>query len=115
MCGFLRKKFGYVACYPSTAEEAQGPQPELYELPTPEKLTAANRLSLNVSKTYPKRRRRQCAGVVADALRPVLRQGSKQVPVLGEEGADGCFIVKAEIGRAVQQECRDRSRMPSSA
>src|SRR5262249_62106892 len=34
--------------------------------------------------------------------------------------ADGWFIVfdtltLAEIGRAVQQECRDRSRMPSSA
>eukprot|EP00456_Euglypha_rotunda_P054872 TRINITY_DN4445_c0_g1_i11.p1 TRINITY_DN4445_c0_g1~~TRINITY_DN4445_c0_g1_i11.p1 ORF type:complete len:100 (-),score=16.01 TRINITY_DN4445_c0_g1_i11:16-315(-) len=25
------------------------------------------------------------------------------------------FFQKAEIGRAVQQECRDRSRMPSSA
>eukprot|EP00456_Euglypha_rotunda_P002729 TRINITY_DN105027_c0_g1_i3.p1 TRINITY_DN105027_c0_g1~~TRINITY_DN105027_c0_g1_i3.p1 ORF type:complete len:157 (-),score=21.89 TRINITY_DN105027_c0_g1_i3:10-480(-) len=25
------------------------------------------------------------------------------------------FITKSEIGRAVQQECRDRSRMPSSA
>eukprot|EP00456_Euglypha_rotunda_P087434 TRINITY_DN89039_c0_g2_i1.p2 TRINITY_DN89039_c0_g2~~TRINITY_DN89039_c0_g2_i1.p2 ORF type:complete len:114 (-),score=29.32 TRINITY_DN89039_c0_g2_i1:10-351(-) len=29
-------------------------------------------------------------------------------------GGDG-FVTKYEIGRAVQQECRDRSRMPSSA
>eukprot|EP00456_Euglypha_rotunda_P026599 TRINITY_DN21413_c0_g1_i3.p1 TRINITY_DN21413_c0_g1~~TRINITY_DN21413_c0_g1_i3.p1 ORF type:complete len:102 (-),score=17.52 TRINITY_DN21413_c0_g1_i3:11-316(-) len=28
---------------------------------------------------------------------------------------DGGFVFNAEIGRAVQQECRDRSRMPSSA
>eukprot|EP00456_Euglypha_rotunda_P031231 TRINITY_DN24336_c0_g1_i3.p1 TRINITY_DN24336_c0_g1~~TRINITY_DN24336_c0_g1_i3.p1 ORF type:complete len:127 (-),score=17.63 TRINITY_DN24336_c0_g1_i3:10-390(-) len=28
---------------------------------------------------------------------------------------DPCSICTSEIGRAVQQECRDRSRMPSSA
>eukprot|EP00456_Euglypha_rotunda_P063446 TRINITY_DN5366_c0_g2_i1.p3 TRINITY_DN5366_c0_g2~~TRINITY_DN5366_c0_g2_i1.p3 ORF type:complete len:134 (+),score=38.73 TRINITY_DN5366_c0_g2_i1:521-922(+) len=34
-----------------------------------------------------------------------------------EKGADIAFVVREafEIGRAVQQECRDRSRMPSSA
>eukprot|EP00456_Euglypha_rotunda_P079667 TRINITY_DN766_c0_g1_i6.p1 TRINITY_DN766_c0_g1~~TRINITY_DN766_c0_g1_i6.p1 ORF type:complete len:152 (-),score=25.63 TRINITY_DN766_c0_g1_i6:11-466(-) len=32
-----------------------------------------------------------------------------------EDGLKSILSAKAEIGRAVQQECRDRSRMPSSA
>eukprot|EP00456_Euglypha_rotunda_P054677 TRINITY_DN4424_c0_g1_i1.p1 TRINITY_DN4424_c0_g1~~TRINITY_DN4424_c0_g1_i1.p1 ORF type:complete len:123 (+),score=8.33 TRINITY_DN4424_c0_g1_i1:313-681(+) len=38
-------------------------------------------------------------------------------PLLVFEQKDGHFVLSGrnEIGRAVQQECRDRSRMPSSA
>ncbi|MGW8203992.1 hypothetical protein ACWGM0_15790 [Sphingomonas bisphenolicum] len=43
---FLGKDQGCMASYPSTAEEAQGPQPKLHELQSPYKLTAANRPSL---------------------------------------------------------------------
>src|SRR5437870_12795509 len=35
--------------------------------------------------------------------------------VHGRDRSDERFSRNAEIGRAVQQECRDRSRMPSSA
>eukprot|EP00456_Euglypha_rotunda_P082499 TRINITY_DN81249_c0_g1_i1.p1 TRINITY_DN81249_c0_g1~~TRINITY_DN81249_c0_g1_i1.p1 ORF type:complete len:122 (-),score=13.15 TRINITY_DN81249_c0_g1_i1:10-348(-) len=35
--------------------------------------------------------------------------------VASEESSSSVSSVSSEIGRAVQQECRDRSRMPSSA
>ena len=40
----------------------------------------------------------------------------KQLEGLGHEVKDcGTYSTSNKIGRAVQQECRDRSRMPSSA
>eukprot|EP00456_Euglypha_rotunda_P058727 TRINITY_DN48840_c0_g1_i1.p1 TRINITY_DN48840_c0_g1~~TRINITY_DN48840_c0_g1_i1.p1 ORF type:complete len:128 (+),score=7.28 TRINITY_DN48840_c0_g1_i1:106-489(+) len=41
-----------------------------------------------------------------------IGDGDSSFPPPGEDGGD---TVNREIGRAVQQECRDRSRMPSSA
>eukprot|EP00456_Euglypha_rotunda_P091235 TRINITY_DN9585_c0_g1_i7.p1 TRINITY_DN9585_c0_g1~~TRINITY_DN9585_c0_g1_i7.p1 ORF type:complete len:183 (+),score=28.16 TRINITY_DN9585_c0_g1_i7:410-958(+) len=41
--------------------------------------------------------------------------GHKGPVTCGSFSHDGKMIVSAKIGRAVQQECRDRSRMPSSA
>src|SRR5260370_35176689 len=37
--------------------------------------------------------------------------------IISNDGSNktACLIMEGEIGRAVQQECRDRSRMPSSA
>src|SRR5436309_14331231 len=32
-----------------------------------------------------------------------------------KDGVNALFTINVKIGRAVQQECRDRSRMPSSA
>eukprot|EP00456_Euglypha_rotunda_P007909 TRINITY_DN11465_c0_g1_i10.p1 TRINITY_DN11465_c0_g1~~TRINITY_DN11465_c0_g1_i10.p1 ORF type:complete len:128 (+),score=16.74 TRINITY_DN11465_c0_g1_i10:117-500(+) len=39
----------------------------------------------------------------------------KQSKELLEVSTDGTKVRRTKIGRAVQQECRDRSRMPSSA
>eukprot|EP00456_Euglypha_rotunda_P088227 TRINITY_DN90285_c0_g1_i1.p2 TRINITY_DN90285_c0_g1~~TRINITY_DN90285_c0_g1_i1.p2 ORF type:complete len:111 (+),score=27.26 TRINITY_DN90285_c0_g1_i1:74-406(+) len=49
------------------------------------------------------------------AVPDVLKNG-KIIHAEAMEGARDAGMVRAsEIGRAVQQECRDRSRMPSSA
>eukprot|EP00456_Euglypha_rotunda_P025702 TRINITY_DN20732_c0_g1_i1.p1 TRINITY_DN20732_c0_g1~~TRINITY_DN20732_c0_g1_i1.p1 ORF type:complete len:130 (-),score=29.02 TRINITY_DN20732_c0_g1_i1:10-372(-) len=43
------------------------------------------------------------------------KEGLDQVPESELKEPEGFEASKEEIGRAVQQECRDRSRMPSSA
>eukprot|EP00456_Euglypha_rotunda_P003959 TRINITY_DN106740_c0_g1_i1.p1 TRINITY_DN106740_c0_g1~~TRINITY_DN106740_c0_g1_i1.p1 ORF type:complete len:119 (-),score=21.74 TRINITY_DN106740_c0_g1_i1:11-367(-) len=56
---------------------------------------------------------------LSDEMMSVLIQQKKKIPkeaptcVIGLIQLGG--VAKREIGRAVQQECRDRSRMPSSA
>eukprot|EP00456_Euglypha_rotunda_P046321 TRINITY_DN36860_c0_g1_i4.p1 TRINITY_DN36860_c0_g1~~TRINITY_DN36860_c0_g1_i4.p1 ORF type:complete len:196 (-),score=32.71 TRINITY_DN36860_c0_g1_i4:11-598(-) len=47
-------------------------------------------------------------GNMRAALRFVIKSFARHAP-------EGVSLVSGEIGRAVQQECRDRSRMPSSA
>src|SRR5258708_6318719 len=49
---------------------------------------------------------------VSDKLLDLVGLGGKSA---ADKGKDTRDYLAAEIGRAVQQECRDRSRMPSSA
>eukprot|EP00456_Euglypha_rotunda_P025949 TRINITY_DN20917_c0_g2_i1.p2 TRINITY_DN20917_c0_g2~~TRINITY_DN20917_c0_g2_i1.p2 ORF type:complete len:101 (+),score=33.22 TRINITY_DN20917_c0_g2_i1:400-702(+) len=54
------------------------------------------------------------AGVVSEAL--TIGDEVQALDIGGSQRAALSGLVQAvEIGRAVQQECRDRSRMPSSA
>eukprot|EP00456_Euglypha_rotunda_P068430 TRINITY_DN5968_c1_g1_i2.p2 TRINITY_DN5968_c1_g1~~TRINITY_DN5968_c1_g1_i2.p2 ORF type:complete len:133 (+),score=48.17 TRINITY_DN5968_c1_g1_i2:90-488(+) len=58
--------------------------------------------------------------MMLDANADTVRKGFWQLfPVAGTIGAviaaEMIWVLRREIGRAVQQECRDRSRMPSSA
>src|SRR5204863_7694910 len=44
-----------------------------------------------------------------------VRAGNTDVLTDAEENVNNSAALTGQIGRAVQQECRDRSRMPSSA
>src|SRR5438132_2793426 len=54
------------------------------------------------------------AGLRRDAVQPDIEAERKKRDEI-EAGKSYCSRRFGEIGRAVQQECRDRSRMPSSA
>src|SRR2546426_3538640 len=73
--------------------------------------------NVSVSCAYTQGKREQFSGFnrTLDAINNVFRKFSAFHDETGRLNVDGMNIISNEIGRAVQQECRDRSRMPSSA
>eukprot|EP00456_Euglypha_rotunda_P027747 TRINITY_DN22128_c0_g1_i6.p1 TRINITY_DN22128_c0_g1~~TRINITY_DN22128_c0_g1_i6.p1 ORF type:complete len:128 (-),score=12.32 TRINITY_DN22128_c0_g1_i6:16-399(-) len=54
-------------------------------------------------------------GIAWTILAPLRIFHKGEYHAIGQTGIASFLYVLGEIGRAVQQECRDRSRMPSSA
>src|SRR2546423_12756391 len=77
--------------------------------------------ALPISYTQGKREQFSGFNRTLDAINNVFRKFSAFHDETGRLNVDGMNIINGverpvkEIGRAVQQECRDRSRMPSSA
>src|SRR5262249_60596493 len=75
--------------------------------------------SYNISElhSFPTRRSSDLIGRAVSRNAEIMRQMLTQAQTAGQYFTNDQIkeMTRKEIGRAVQQECRDRSRMPSSA
>eukprot|EP00456_Euglypha_rotunda_P018495 TRINITY_DN16611_c0_g1_i2.p2 TRINITY_DN16611_c0_g1~~TRINITY_DN16611_c0_g1_i2.p2 ORF type:complete len:124 (+),score=38.99 TRINITY_DN16611_c0_g1_i2:346-717(+) len=100
--------------------EGQGARSRIWTFAAPEYYTLALILSVGIA-TYifvtgdAQSERLLTPGLVAVIMVVNLVPAMALIVLIGSRVARARDALDGEIGRAVQQECRDRSRMPSSA